>query len=920
MPVTAVKTKWSSGNMQFRRKSDNMLLMTVDASTPDINVATGVTFTVTDGISGTSLDGAYNTGRTITVDAGAVILAGAQATANTLQITEASGSGSLIDLAQSGTGKDIDGTASSWYVSKAGAATFATIASGTITLSGDIDMSAEATGTYDIILKASVADGLSIKFSSTDMVVFDTNTPKITFTPITTFTGAITASAGLTCTTGGLTVSAGTTTAIASTNIGLTGIVTVTGTLTVTGDMTWGGTFTTDELILDSDGSAPAATFAYVVSDNTGDLTVNALSGKTFNVAINGNDEFVFTGTALQVSSGDNIQFMGNNGILDSAGNEVILVTAVGSAVNYLNVRNAATANPIILECLGTVDKGFQFHNDQSEPMLTLTPIATGVDYVDIKGGDATTMPTISVAGATANIHLVLAPKGTGAVQINNGTDPCVIQVMGAQGSYTNEIHDVNGNELLAFWGVASAIYEFGIVNAATGGKPTLQTVGAVDIGMDFETSEGEEMLTLTPVSSATVNINLTSAATGLAPSISTIGEEDIGIKFTNFGGEPMLVLASAVTAVDYITISSAAAAGKPTIATTGAADIGMIFQTSEAEEILVLAATSAAVCEVTITSAATGNPARIAATGEGNSNLQIGTTGTGKITIDVGADEILQIDDAAITFAAAADTAGHAIYIKTEAGGTDGGSGSGRAGALLYLSTGAGSASTTATAVGGAGGALTVITGIGGIGNTTGNGGAGGALALVTAAGGVGGAGASVGGVGGSLTITAGAGGAAGEDAGSTGGNGGSIVLTAGAAGGAGGSGGTAGLAGLVNARGIFTQKMTQTALADTATLTIAQLLTKIIDGTPTGAANYQMPAAAAVIAGMPGVAVGDSFFFVINNKSAGANTITVTAGGATLDGTLTIAQNFIRLFLLTVTGIGGGAAYSVYGVGDSA
>jgi hypothetical protein len=785
--------------MEFRRVSDNQLLMTIDQATLDINIPTGVTFTVTDGISGTSLDGAYNTGRTITVDAGAVILAGAQATANTLQITEAAGSGSLIDLAQSGTGKDIDGTASTWYVSKVGAATFATIASGTITLSGDIDMSAEATGTYDLILKDAVADALSIRRASTDMIVFDSATPKITFTPVTTFTGAMTASAGLTCTTGGLTVSAGTTTAITSTNIGLTGIVTLTGDttvigdLTVTGDMDWGGTFTTDELILDTDGAAPAGTFAYLVSDNTGDLTANALTGKSILLAINSNDEYTFNATAFQLASANNIQFMGNNGILDSGGNEVILVTAVGSAVNYLNVRNAATGNPIILECLGTADKGFQFHNDQSEPMLTLTPIATGVDYVDIKGGDGTNMPIISVAGATANIHMVLAPKGTGAVQINNGTDPCVVQLMGAQGSYTNEIHDVNGNELLDFWGVASALYEFGMINAASGGKPTLQTVGAVDIGMDFETSESEEMLTLTPVATATVNINITSAATGLAPSIGTIGENDIGIKFTNAESEPMLVLASAATAVDYITISSAAAAGKPTIATTGAVDIGMTFQTSEAEEILVLAATASAVCEVTITSAATGTPARIAATGETHSNLQIGTTGNGKITLDVGGDEILQIDDAAITFAAAADTAGHAIYLKTEAGGADGGAGTGRAGGLLYMSTGAGSASATAAAVGGAGGALTIISGIGAAGNTTGNGGVGGAVAITAGAGGDSGAGIGVGGTGGSITLTAGAGGGAG--------------------------GGVAGAPGkVVIGAGIFVQKVQTLDMADAA------------------------------------------------------------------------------------------------------
>ena len=108
---------------------------------------------------------------------------------------------------------------------------------------------------------------------------------------------------------------------------------------------------------------------------------------------------------------------------------------------------------------------------------------------------------------------------------------------------------------------------------------------------------------------------------------------------------------------------------------------------------------------------------------------------------------------------------------------------------------------------------------------------------------------------------------------------------------------------------------KVTQTALTSTATVTAAQLLTRVIDGTPTGAANYTLPTAALMIAAMPDVAVGDSFMFAINNKSAGANTITVVAGGATADGTLTVAQNVCRAFFVFITGIVT-AAYSVYGL----
>ena len=112
---------------------------------------------------------------------------------------------------------------------------------------------------------------------------------------------------------------------------------------------------------------------------------------------------------------------------------------------------------------------------------------------------------------------------------------------------------------------------------------------------------------------------------------------------------------------------------------------------------------------------------------------------------------------------------------------------------------------------------------------------------------------------------------------------------------------------------------KVTQTALTDTAAVTAAQLLTRVLDGTPTGAATYTLPTAALLVAAINGAAVGDCFRFWINNKSGGANTITVAAGaGGTADGTLTVAQNVIRPFLVLITNVTAASeAYFVYGEG---
>lgn len=113
------------------------------------------------------------------------------------------------------------------------------------------------------------------------------------------------------------------------------------------------------------------------------------------------------------------------------------------------------------------------------------------------------------------------------------------------------------------------------------------------------------------------------------------------------------------------------------------------------------------------------------------------------------------------------------------------------------------------------------------------------------------------------------------------------------------------------------------QVALTDTATVTAAQLLKRVLDGTPTAAATYTLPTAALLVAAMKTLpdgdpAVNDSFTFLVNNKSAGANTITVAAGsGGTADGTLTVAQDAIRLFFVTLTNVSSGSeAYFVYGV----
>ncbi len=94
----------------------------------------GSWITIESGSAGNSLDGAYNIGRSITVDAGVVTLTGTNAGDNIVlaivqadtgstvaQTITSAGTGALLTLDSNGTGADILGSDSSWTITKAGA-------------------------------------------------------------------------------------------------------------------------------------------------------------------------------------------------------------------------------------------------------------------------------------------------------------------------------------------------------------------------------------------------------------------------------------------------------------------------------------------------------------------------------------------------------------------------------------------------------------------------------------------------------------------------------------------------------------------------------------------------------------------------------------------------------------------------------
>jgi hypothetical protein len=103
------------------------------------------------GLVNYSLNDAYDDGNGITVDGAAVLLAGSHVTNDVLSVTgTAAVTGALINLAQSGSGVDIDGTSSTWQVTAAGAATFASVVAESITAAANLTLEATGAGTIGI--------------------------------------------------------------------------------------------------------------------------------------------------------------------------------------------------------------------------------------------------------------------------------------------------------------------------------------------------------------------------------------------------------------------------------------------------------------------------------------------------------------------------------------------------------------------------------------------------------------------------------------------------------------------------------------------------------------------------------------------------------------------------------------------------
>lgn len=121
-------------------------------------------------------------------------------------------------------------------------------------------------------------------------------------------------------------------------------------------------------------------------------------------------------------------------------------------------------------------------------------------------------------------------------------------------------------------------------------------------------------------------------------------------------------------------------------------------------------------------------------------------------------------------------------------------------------------------------------------------------------------------------------------------------------------------------DARIIDKMAVTTISTAGAVTFAASEVVNGIILRDPNGAGRADLvPTAATLVAAISNPNVGNAFRFTIRNTADAAETITVTTNtGATLSGTMTIAQNNSKDFLAVLTNVTSGSeAYTLYSLG---
>jgi hypothetical protein len=246
---------------------------------------------------------------------------------------------------------------------------------------------------------------------------------------------------------------------------------------------------------------------------------------------VNGGTALEFVATPLA----DNV-----DGILDAVTTGVETADAETADIsgraadNYLRVGNQPTGSAPYISAVGTDANvsmnlyskgtgGIILRSSQNGPILNLTPVDSGVNYLQINNAAAGGIPAIYATGVDANVPLNLNSKGTGNVAIR-GSSPSTISLLCRH--------------------IASAVNYIQIDNAVTGSPASISTNGSdTDVSLNFAT-KGAGKVTVEGVPVATTTgVETLTGKTLTSPRVNQLND-------TN--GVAVLVLVPQASAVNY--------------------------------------------------------------------------------------------------------------------------------------------------------------------------------------------------------------------------------------------------------------------------------------------------------------------------------------------------------------------------------
>jgi hypothetical protein len=400
---------------------------------------------------------------------------------------------------------------STWYKEldyfKNGSMTFtyktldAPVLTGVTYIGDDLDMSVSGSGVYDITLRDGVADALSFVRGTTDVIVFDTSTPKVTITPAVDITGLLTTAAGIDLGTSqalvgttGLTIgNGGQTVAVNSSDwdINATGDMTGIGAITADGKLTLESTLTGGANVQDSykltltAGETYTGTTGHVFKVYDADNTVVHDGGEHCGVYVN------MKQLSAMASGGKSVLFSGHN--YGSGGDYQIIDAGVwlyGNLVDAFKISGGSIETGLDLSETTVSGQDIEFSGGgtlvSAANSVTFDDIVTGEDFYKT-GNNGSTLGSgtnVTITNTVAGVNQTVITFAAYAMTItDHGAD-------GAQGSFKMIDFPEGMIEILG------AVGDLSVVCGTTGLSATATydaAIGTETCGIDNSTLAGAE-------------------------------------------------------------------------------------------------------------------------------------------------------------------------------------------------------------------------------------------------------------------------------------------------------------------------------------------------------------------------------------------------------------------------------------------